>query len=503
MVSFAVDDVTPAAGPLPTRPAGGLFPEAFAFGGDPLRAVLEPDGVHPLLGAVARAFAEHRPLVLTPDAVWLTIAQGVAQHIRLHAEELRPRLVRHEGRKRLTITVDGELPRDADGWADLTESFGKLLAAEVDDDELFACDFSTSTDVERTVGRIVLLDAYSPYFTLLSLAVCGIPSVTLDGTVEDWQRIRARVDGIERFGLEQWCRSLAPIADEFVRAAAGTPDADFWRRIYNPADAYGGDKITGWITRFYPYLTGARTDRPNPMLELPIGEPRDVTPAPRAAYEGPGITSKRVPATLSRIIVNVNDQSSGDNYAIALHGGLVGVAQDDDGALRPIAGWYVAEAPFEFDAVFDRLVREHPTTPPAAESDSGAEFVPAEVLALYGRVGSATLFDGAWRLIPAAARTHIQGLRGVDEMMTLIELPDGRWLASAADIDAQRVHWIVCRRLHSEQIGAYTALYLADDPADVPVLGTSLPMLLDAAMDSGGDIAHLVTGRLADLLKQR
>jgi hypothetical protein len=81
--------------------------------------------VHPLLSAVGRAFAEHRPLVLCPDAVWLTIARGVAQHIRLHAEELRPRLVSHTGRKRLTVDLGGPMPRDAASWYDVVELFHK------------------------------------------------------------------------------------------------------------------------------------------------------------------------------------------------------------------------------------------------------------------------------------------------------------------------------------------------------------------------------------------
>jgi hypothetical protein len=33
----------------------------------------------------------------------------------------------------------------------------------------------------------------------------------------------------------------------------------------------------------------------------------------------------------------------------------------------------------------------------------------------------------------------------------------------------------------------------------VPVYGTSLALLLDAALDSGGDIAHLETTRLSQL----
>jgi len=271
---------------------------------------------------------------------------GVAQHVRLHAEELRPRLVEHTGRKRLTVVVDGPVPRDADAWRNVVESFHKLLDREISDAELFECDFSTSTDVERVAGRVVLFDAYSPYFALWLVAVCGIPSVTLTGTVEDWQKIRARVDALAGLGLQTWCRSLVPIADHFIRAAAGDVDTCFWRRIYNPRDAYGGEVVTGWIARLYPYLGGDGVfDQPNPLLQLPIDEPRDVTVDGRS-YHGVGVGSNQVPALLSRVVVNVNDRVEGDNRVVALHAGLVGVAQDGDGALRPVAGWYLAPRPW-------------------------------------------------------------------------------------------------------------------------------------------------------------
>jgi hypothetical protein len=494
MVTFAVDDVTPAGAPLPARALGELFPDALAVGGDPALRVLDPDGVHPLLSAVARAFADHRPLVLSPDAVWLTIAQGVAQHVRLHAEELRPQLVRHAGKRRLAVTVDGAMPHDAAEWAHMTESFAKLLAAEIDNADLFECDFSTSTDVERTAGRVVLLDVYSPYFSLWLVSICGIPSVTLTGTVDDWRRIRTRVDAIAGFGLETWCRSLAPIADEFVRASAGDPDPQFWRRIYNPTDAYGGDVITGWVARFYPYLTDATANVPNKLLELPIDEPRDVPVDPDGFYKGPGIRSTSVPATLSRVVVNVNDRVSGDNRVVALYAGLVGVAQDPDGALRPVAGWHVTPAVMEIDDVIDRLVREHHTTPPQEVPGDA----PVEVIALYHRVGSATLFGGRWRLVPANERRYVE----VPDLWTetLIELADGRTIAAATDVSTTLTYWVLCRVVEKRQPGQSTPRHrLADDPADVPLLGTSLAILLDAAMDSDGDVAHLETARLNHL----
>jgi hypothetical protein len=78
VVTFAVDAVEPVTDHLPAVRLDSLCPDALTVGGDPGRDVLAPDGVHPLLGAVGRAFAEHRPLVLSPDAVWLTIAQGLA-----------------------------------------------------------------------------------------------------------------------------------------------------------------------------------------------------------------------------------------------------------------------------------------------------------------------------------------------------------------------------------------------------------------------------------------
>ena len=496
MVTFSVDDVTPADAPLPTRPLGELFADALAVGGDPVLPVLDPDGVHPLLSAVARAFAEHRPLVLSPDAVWLTIASGVAQHIRLHAEELRPRLVGHSGKKRLTVTVDGPMPVDAASWERLSGSFAKLLADEIDDVDLFDCDFSTSTNVERTAGRVVLFDAYSPYFSLWLRCICGIPQVTLTGTVPDWERIRSRVDRIASFGLETWCRSLRPIADQFVRAAAGDPDPAFWQRIYNPIDAYGGEIVTGWVARFYPYLADSTVDVPNELLDLPIGEPRDVPPGRDSSYTGPGIRSTAVPATLSHVVVNVNDPVSGDNQTVALHGGLVGIAQNPDGALRPVAGWYLAPATLELNQVLDRIVAEYDTTP--AQPVQGE--APAEVIALYHRVGSATLFDGRWKLLPMDQRRHVDcDTRGL-WAETLFELADGQTIVAATDLSTLTTYWLLCRLVPADTDGlADPWMRLADDPADVPVLGCSLAILLNAALDSGGDIAHLETCRLNQL----
>ncbi|WP_155370220.1 DUF4419 domain-containing protein [Catellatospora vulcania] len=510
MVTFPVDDVTPAAGPLPTRPLGELYPDALAVGGDPELHVLGssdegvqlllPNGVHPLLGAIGRAFADHRPLVLSPDTVWITIAQGLAQHIRLHAEELRPLLVGHTGKKTLSVFTGGAMPTDAQSWRGIVDQLAKQLDAEITGADLFECDFSTSTDVERMVGRVIMLDAYSPYFAYWMICVCGIPSIPLTGTVDDWRRIRARVDTIAEFGLESWCRSLRPILDQFVRAASGDVDTEFWQRIYNPVDTYGQEVVTGWATRFYPYLEIAgQVDVPNRMLELPIDEPRGraVKDPDAWSYDGPGIGTNTVPATLSKSIVNVNDQVTGENRAVALHAGLVGIAQDDDGALRPVAGWHLMTATIQIDDVIDRIVRDHDTSPPVqVRFDDASE----ELVALYSRVGSASLCGGALRLLPPTEHIEVWGAPA-GQLVKIGELADGRGLAAV--IRDFTMHWVAChveKRAGQGDNGHMKQGDLLDAPADVPLYGTSLAMLLEAAMDSGGDIAHLEVGRLSGLI---
>lgn len=56
-----------------------------------------------LADTVYRAFFEHRPLKLNPNAVWLTIVQGFWLYVELHAEELRSKFVQFDGKKTLTV----------------------------------------------------------------------------------------------------------------------------------------------------------------------------------------------------------------------------------------------------------------------------------------------------------------------------------------------------------------------------------------------------------------
>ena len=60
---------------------------------NPGQKIVEAGDFHGLIAATAIAYKQHYPLVLCPDMIWLTVLQGLAQHVANHPESLRSRLV--------------------------------------------------------------------------------------------------------------------------------------------------------------------------------------------------------------------------------------------------------------------------------------------------------------------------------------------------------------------------------------------------------------------------
>lgn len=58
------------------------------------------------VGAVARCFDAHLPLEITPDAIWLTLSQGLALHVNQDAEKYREVFVSHKDKEKIKIRRD-------------------------------------------------------------------------------------------------------------------------------------------------------------------------------------------------------------------------------------------------------------------------------------------------------------------------------------------------------------------------------------------------------------
>jgi hypothetical protein len=87
---------------------------------------------------------------------------------------------------------------------------------------------------------------------------CGIPSITLLGTKDDYLTIFQRLDKLNEFGQEStiFARLLRPILTQFVTAfdmveGGKTPDPNFWGKIcHYHQGGCGPSYISGWIAAF-------------------------------------------------------------------------------------------------------------------------------------------------------------------------------------------------------------------------------------------------------------
>ncbi len=149
------------------------------------------------MAAVHSAYAQHRPLVLSPDMFWLLVAQGFANHVNLNAAAMRHHFVQFEGKKKVVIRRDQFIKGSPENdWAGAYNEFAGKLVEFIgkENHDRIVCPFSTTGLVERAANDLVLMDAMQSYFEFGVYSMCGIPSVTLEGTAEDWSRLHDKTE---------------------------------------------------------------------------------------------------------------------------------------------------------------------------------------------------------------------------------------------------------------------------------------------------------------------
>eukprot|EP00747_Dinoflagellata_sp_TGD_P162341 gnl/TRDRNA2_/TRDRNA2_179819_c0_seq1.p1 gnl/TRDRNA2_/TRDRNA2_179819_c0~~gnl/TRDRNA2_/TRDRNA2_179819_c0_seq1.p1 ORF type:complete len:423 (+),score=73.58 gnl/TRDRNA2_/TRDRNA2_179819_c0_seq1:51-1319(+) len=320
--------------------------------------------------AVHAAFFDHHPLVLSPDIIWLTIAQGLANHVDQNAEALRDQFVSHEGKKELVIErpefVKGSPLND---WVGVFPEFSALIAANSVQGtvELIQNDFSTTGVVERVVSHITLMDAVQHYFKYTMCCGCGFPSITLTGTPADWEKIRAKAEVLRKYDLDWWLAGLLPALDQFVVAAHGKPDLDFWRSlcmINTGTSVPCFEPLTGWVQVFFPYLIDPRSDMSSAKQQLArntrianyvesyqkkinvanFGKERRDNGRSQAEGTGHGVKLELFPPAMSSAPFTYKDQMTGRSHKMAFFGGVTCLVQHASGAIEPKMGWAVMDS---------------------------------------------------------------------------------------------------------------------------------------------------------------
>ena len=288
-----------------------------------------PTGTHPFMDAAYRAFQEHLPLTLTPDAVNLLLSQGLAQHVNLDPEGHRSQIVAHEGKQDIHVRRDDFVKGRAENpWQEVFPAFTDQIKAYLTGDiyDLIINNFSTTGPVEKAASEVVLMSAVQSYFELHFHTLCGIPRFTLTGTVQDWARIRDRAAKFSAYGLEWWVEQLLPVLDQFVLAADGKPDLTWWKSFFSDGGGSGGPYLGGNIIRLFPYLKGRKNEPVRNSFKY-------------GGMQGPGPDNFFNGLSSAPFTWHYYEKV----FPMEFVAGFVGVGQGNDDSLQPAIGWLVKD----------------------------------------------------------------------------------------------------------------------------------------------------------------
>jgi hypothetical protein len=439
-IRFEVVDVKPSTETLPTmgfKEALERTTRARLLSPNKEQKVLEQTDFHPLIASAFLAFKQHYPLVLSPDMIWLTVLQGVAQHVQNHAESLRSRLVSHQ--TKIELVVDSRLtsfPQNDEQMLAVTRKFAEAIARHVPTDKqfLFQTEFSTTSDTDRIAQCVALMDTFQSYFDYVLYCVCGIPSVILEGAPEDWRLLRTKIECLHATDLELtwWTKHLVPLCDHFVRAAEGDIDVHHWRNLCKIIQRYGIEDLNGWLLRFIPYLKHGKNEpviHRNPTLELTIF-PDPTGDRNELSGKITGCTSDMLPRGLSRGPVTCKNHATGQMEELEFVAGLVGVAQSPhDLSLRPLTGWAICQG-VAINQQIARLRQQHEVLPPTGMEPGEMirqvfrNGLPGDVWRFYSETNGAIVTmpksKARCRILPLAEVGPIwDPIRAFDELKTL------------------------------------------------------------------------------------
>lgn len=292
------------------------------------------------VNTVVNAYCFHHNLILRPDDFWMAILNQFSLYVNANAEILRDKFVKFKDKKNLVV-VDTTTLRTAN-YGDLSKRMTDEIQKKLKDPTIkdwIIPSFSTTTDNDVISASVVMMATMSSYFTYEIRLCCGIPNVTLLGTIDDYIDLRSRIDNLLKFDVEDedgdnfmelWHSYLIPIFDELINAVSGKPNYDFWTKIcdYRPTGS-GPTYLSGWITAFCVFDKKGYWQGDCTTVELPRGYTIE--------NNYPIINIKSIPPGYNTVEVLVDD--NGKKYETVMFAGNFSMEMVNENTLQPRSDW--------------------------------------------------------------------------------------------------------------------------------------------------------------------
>jgi hypothetical protein len=285
------------------------------------------------------AYAYHYPITISPDMILILFLQGYSRFMEKYSEKLRNVFVNFEGKKTLEVIRVGMDPEKAkpEKWRGIIDEFTKKIKGEIGESIIsnLECNFTTTNPVTLTTSQISIMSSMKNYFkSEVIMHACGISSITLEGSLEDWKKIKSKFQFFlkEEFDLYPWIYCLIPIIDKIIETKIYYDQnktiteeiRDFWKDIIRikKDDHYNPKVLDGWIITFIPDLS---REIPSIYVEIKEDEiPEQILSCPVKLIIQGSLTNKE--------------------YNCSLESGFFGMVQDETTYnLKPVIGYALVE----------------------------------------------------------------------------------------------------------------------------------------------------------------
>jgi hypothetical protein len=241
------------------------------------------------VNAFLNSYNNHLTIKIRPDDIKLQILLTVSTCINNNPEEYRSFFVDHTGKKELVLKNDFF---DANYFC---QTFGKLLEQNIKDPNFaqhYRSEFSTTNRIIKNVNNIILMNTLKEYFSCTMMLGCGIPSIVLNGSQEDWCELFKTYCYFKSIllnsELKDWFKHFDVVMNLFLdmRNLAQNGEIEgthymkeMMKRIitYIPQGSGGQIFLGGWIRLFCPYNSSNKVimnlDKDIPCLDLSSSEP--------------------------------------------------------------------------------------------------------------------------------------------------------------------------------------------------------------------------------------
>ena len=269
--------------------------------------------------------------------IWILVLQGFSRFMEKYAETVRDNFVNFQGKIDLKVLRLELTPYTAtkEDWDGIMKEFVEKIGQNVGQDTIdnLECNFSSTTQVAQVTSHVSIMSGMKQYFNFkLYMAGCGISSITLEGSIQDWEKIKSKLEFLSTKGLEWYTRHLIPIINNIIESKKyysrngriNQELIEFWKgmiRVKGKGENYDPHIINGWIVKFIPNLS-----EENPKIYEEISE----TQVPDQIIACP-MQLTWIISTKKKI-----------DYKCSLFSGFYGMVQDEETFnVRPVIGYAI------------------------------------------------------------------------------------------------------------------------------------------------------------------